>query len=280
MLSRRVLLAGFGASCLALPQSKFSLGCQTNAWAVDPANFDSLLAVLGTIRDLGFRGFETGFRNLQSQADNANPARKRIEETGLQFFGVHVFLTNYDPVTGIAPADVYERVAATGAALGAQRMILSGRPARDASSVAHKVEGLNRAASFAAKAGLKFAYHNHGPEFENSAREMQALLDGTDPGTVAFLLDAGHAFRAGADLPTFIKAHHTRLAGLHLRDFRDGRQVPLGAGTFPLRPVAAALKSTGWSGWVLAEEEREDGSKPGEKAAGPAFTAMKKELPG
>jgi inosose dehydratase len=279
MLSRRaVLIAGFAAPCLANPSSNISLGCQTNAWAIDPTKFDSLLSVLGAIRELGFTGFETGFRNLETQADRPQAARKLIEATGLQFFGIHIFLTKYDETTAVAPRELYEKVAATGAAVGAQRLILSGRPARDDSALARKVEGLNRAAAFAAKLGLKFAYHNHGPEFENSAREIEGLLRGTHPGTVEFLVDAGHAFRASADLPSFIRAHHARIAGLHLRDFRDGKQVPLGTGTFPLKDVVAALKITGWSGWVLAEEEREDGSKPGEKAARPALAAMRKEL--
>ena len=38
------------------------------------------------------------------------------------------------------------------------------------------------------------------------------------------------------------------------------------------------LKKTGWQGWVLAEEEREDGSKPGERAVAPAMAALRKQF--
>jgi sugar phosphate isomerase/epimerase len=270
---------GFASSYL-LPGSTpgISLGCQTNAWPVDPAHFDSLLSVLGKIRELGFAGFETGFRNLESQAEHLESARQKIAASGLQFFGVHIFLLKYDEKTHIAPSELYEKVCQTNAALGAQRLILSGAPASTENELAHKVEGLHKAGDVATKHGLKLAYHNHDKEFANSGWEFEHLLRLTDPNLVGFLLDAGHAFQGGADVPALLEEHHRRIIGLHLRDYRDGKQVPLGSGDFPLAKVAATLKKTGWQGWVLAEEEREDGSKPGERAVAPAMTALHKQF--
>jgi sugar phosphate isomerase/epimerase len=246
---------------------------------VDPAQFDSLLSVLAKIQELGFAGFETGFRKLQSEADHPESARQRIAASGLQFFGVHIFLLQYIEKTHIAPAELYEKVAQTGAALGAQRLILSGAPVETNDGLARKVEGLHKAGAVAKKAGLTLAYHNHSKEFANSAWEYEGLLRLTDPNLVGFLLDAGHAFRGGADVPALVEKNHRRIIGLHLRDFRDGKQVPLGSGAFPLVQVAAVLKKTGWQGWALAEEEREDGSKPGEAAAAPAIAALRKQFP-
>lgn len=267
---------GIGASCLSSPKKRISLGCQTNAWPVDPQHFDSLLSVLDKIRELGFTGFETGFRNLQSQAQHPGAARKRIESTGLQVFGVHIFLLQYDAQTHIAPRDLYQEVANTAAALGAQRLILSGAAAWTEAELLAKAAALDQAGTFAKSLGLKFAYHNHDKEFRNSAREMRGLLSRTDPALTSFLLDAGHAFQGGADVPTFLEEAQQRIIGLHLRDFRDGRQVPLGSGDFPLPQVAATLRKMAWQGWVLAEEEREDGSKPGEQAVRPAMEALRK----
>jgi inosose dehydratase len=279
-IARRTFIAGLGSSYIVAGSTPgISLGCQTNAWPVDPAHFDSLLSVLGKIHELGFAGFETGFRNLQSEADHPESARQRISAYGLQFFGVHIFLSRYDEKTHIASAELYEKVAQTGAALGAQRLLLSGAPVGTDDDLARKVEGLHHAGAVAKKLGMTLAYHNHGKEFANSAWEYEGLLRLTDPKLVGFLLDAGHAFRAGADVPVLVAKNHRRIIGLHLRDFRDGKQVPLGAGDFPLAQVAAVLKKTGWQGWALAEEEREDGSKPGESAAGPAIAALRKQFP-
>jgi inosose dehydratase len=280
MLSRREWFMGMGASCLAASTAGISLGCQTNAWAIDPARFDSLIGVLEKIRPLGFVGFETGFRNLETQAEHPGSARKSIESSGLEFFGVHIFLAQYDDQTHIAPRELYERVARTGAATGAERLILSGAPAATEDELARKAEALNRAGAFAKELGLRLAYHNHDKEFLNAGWEIRGLVRLSDPAVANFLLDAGHAFQARADLPAFLEENHQRIVGLHLRDFRGGIQVPLGSGDFPLAQVAATLKRTGWRGWVLAEEEREDGSKPGERAVEPAMAALRAQFGG
>ena len=77
------------------------------------------------------------------------------------------------------------------------------------------------------------------------------------------------------DLAAFFTKHRGRLAGLHLRDFKGEPQVPLGQGEVDWKPLAAAVKKTGWNGWILAEEERADGSKPGESAAAPARETLR-----
>ena len=79
--------------------------------------------------------------------------------------------------------------------------------------------------------------------------------------------------------PAFIRAASARIVGLHLRDYSNGRQVPLGQGTFPLAQVAETLKSLKWKGWVLNEEEREDGSKLGLGVMEPSYAALQKAFP-
>ena len=58
---------------------------------------------------------ETGYRNLEGQFAgqfaNAAAARKLIEQSGLTFFGTHIFLEKYDPLTNIAPLSLIQRVA-------------------------------------------------------------------------------------------------------------------------------------------------------------------------
>jgi sugar phosphate isomerase/epimerase len=92
---------------------------------------------------------------------------------------------------------------------------------------------------------------------------------------VQFLVDCGWAYRAGVNLAAFFTEHRERMVGMHLRDFKGEQQVPLGQGDVDWKPLAAAVKQTGWSGWVLAEEERADGSKPGESAAAPARETLR-----
>lgn len=247
-------------------------GVQLNAFPINPKNFQSFLDTLGIVKQIGYKGFESGYRNVQAQFDNPAPARRQIEQTGLTFFGIHIFFPDkfYDQQTHIASPAVYEPVARGGAALGARHLILSGFPTADSEQLKRKIEALNVAGKFARSLGLGLAYHNeYWP-----AEEIEALYTQTDPALVHFLLDCGHAYHGGANVPAFIRAHGKRIVGFHLRDFKNGRLVTLGTGAFPLAQVAHTIEQIGWKGWVENEEEREDHSQKGAEVIRPAFKAM------
>jgi inosose dehydratase len=253
-------------------------GVQLNAFPIDPRRFDTFLDVLEQVKQVGYQGFEAGFRLVNQQFGDPDPARRKIEQTGLTFFGIHIFLPSfemYDANTRIAAPSLYEPVARGGAALGAKHLILSGAPAANPEQLKHKIEGLNAAGRFAKSVGLGAAYHNHWWEFESKIGEIEALYTKTDPGLVHFVLDAGHAFHAGANVPAFIRAHSARIVGFHLRDYKNGQYVELGTGDFPLRQVARTIIEIGWKGWVENEEERADHSQSGLKVIAPAYKAMK-----
>jgi len=281
-----VLAAGGGLSSLGLPSAfakpshtpeGIRFGVQLNAFPIDPKRFETFLDTLAIVKHVGYQGFESGFRNVSEQFAAPEKARRSIKQTGLTFFGIHVFLPTpmYDKDTRIAPAAIYEPVAHGGATLGAKHLILSGAPAADSDQLKRKIEALNAAGRFARSAGITAAYHNHWPEFESKIGEIEALYTQTDPTLVSFVLDAGHAYRGGADVPAFIRAHSNRIIGFHLRDYKDGRFVSLGQGIFPLAQVAATIKQIGWKGWVENEEERENLSQTGLEVIAPAFKAMK-----
>ena len=252
-------------------------GVQLNAFPIDPKSLDSFLGTLNMVKQIGYQGFESSFRNVNSQFAAPEHARAAIKSTGLTFFGIHIFFPNqqYDQSTYIAAPSVYEPVARGGAALGAKHLILSGAPAPDADALKRKIDALNAAGRFARSVGITAAYHNHWWEFESKIGEIDALYSQTDPSLVHFLLDAGHAYHGGADVPAFIRAHAGRIVGFHLRDYRDGKLATLGTGSFPLAQVAGTIRQIGWKGWVENEEERDDLSKNGADVIAPAYRAMK-----
>lgn len=247
-------------------------GVQLNAFPINPKNFQSFLDVLGEVKQVGYQGFESSFRNVSQQFADPAPARRSIEQTGLTFFGIHIYFPDemYDKNTLIASPAVYEPVGRGGVGLGAKHLILSGAPAANPSQLKNKIEGLNAAGRFAQSVGLTAAYHNERGPIE----ELEALYAQADPSLVHFLLDAGHAYYEGTNVPAFIRAHFKRIIGFHIRDSRNGRLVTLGTGTFPLAEVADTIKELGWKGYVENEEEREDHSQTGLKVIAPAYTAM------
>ena len=279
MNRRDFLIASGVATAVGSAQSgKIRAGCQTNAWKLEVPEFRSLLPVLATMKKLGFEGFETGYRNVQGQFENLKEARQLIQQSGIKFYGCHIFQFDYDPKTNIPDWKLIERVAKGAAALGAERLIVSGAPAgQDVERLRWKAGALGRAGRLCRDLQMtRLCYHNHGPEFEHDAFEMRTLIKESDPDTVRFLIDCGHAMRRKTDLASFFTKYHKRIDGLHLRDFKGDVQVPLGEGEFDYGPLAEAVKKTGWQGWVLNEEERESGEKPGETAVEPARKQMRK----
>lgn len=286
MMTRRGFIGGLMALSAGLGlepglAGRLRLGCQTNAWRIDPSRFSDLLGVLEKLKSLGYEGYETGFRNLQGRFGDAAAARRELEATGLKLLGVHIFLDRYDAQTAIAPRTEIERIADGAAALGAERLILSGGGLLSAGTVSpdalrRKADGLNAAGAYCRARGLRLAYHNHGPEMSEGGQEIEGLYRLTDAANVEFIMDCGWAFRVGVDVPDFLRRHHRRLAGLHLRDFRAGEQVPLGEGEFPLDRLAGTIRAVGWKGWLINEEERLSGAKPGESAVGPARATIRR----
>lgn len=279
-MTRREFAVAAAAPLLNAAPGGPRAGCQTNAWAI--ADYAGFLQAIDRVKAHSYAGFETGFRNVQSRFDSPAQARAEIAQRGLVFLGIHIFLLEYDPHTSIAPRDLIERVATGGAALGAERLILSGRSLTDPSQRRAKHDALSRASDFCAKLKLRLAYHNHDVEFRNG--EIEELLVNTKSSGVRLVMDAGHAWIGGADVPAFLRRHHARIDGMHLRDFRrrgaapedPDPQVVLGQGINDLRPLAAAIRDLRWSGWVINEEERLNNIKPGDSAVQPARAQVRK----
>jgi inosose dehydratase len=280
-ITRRALMFGAPAALLAF-KSDVRLGCQTNSWPIDPKKLDSFASVLDRVKGFGFRGIETSFRNVQEHYGRPADVKAALAKAGQTFFGVHIFLQQYDPVTRVAPADLYRRVVDGAAPMGAERLILSGAGASpgvtvDREALQRKCATMNTAAAYAKQKGIGFAYHNHGAEFAGGAAEMEALYAGTDPKLVHFILDTGHARRQKADIPAFLGKHHARIDGIHLRDLSDRPGDNPELGPFDLAGLAAALDRINWKGWLIVEEENAI-NKSGDDAVRPAREALRRQF--
>lgn len=281
-ISRRDVLSMLGAATLA-PSAlwsqrtlAFHLGAQTNAWPIDAKRVDSFVDVLQQIKRTGYEGFETGYFNVAQHVDDLPALRHRIEATGLTFFGLHIAVgkDKCDEETLLPLSSLYEQMAPVAKALNARHWIVSSIAVKQSSQIAGKVAGLRKAAEYADRIGLPLLYHNHWWEFADGGAEADALLQGTQASSVRFLFDAGHAFRAGADVAKFLQAHSSRIAALHLRDYKDGKQVPLGRGTFPLAEVVRLLRRQQWAGWLINEEDSDGKQKLGLDVIRPAYDAL------
>ncbi len=253
--SRRTFLLAASSALAFAKSGPLRVGCQANGFPLKPGDFPALLKALHSMKGLGYTGFECNYRLVEGEFERAAAAREQIEKTGVKFIGAHAGM---DIIGGPQGASI----AAGAAALGAECIVMSGKGLSpegrfEKAALIEKARAMETLGRMLKKNRLLLTYHNHNPEFANHNAEMNGLAENTDPALVSFLMDAGHGYLGGGDPAAFLAAHSKRVYGIHLKTFRGkeaGGQVPLGQGDFDFEALAAAVKKTAWSGWLITEE--------------------------
>jgi len=266
LISRRTFLATGPAALASAKSGSIRVGCQANGFPLTPGDFTALLKAVESMKTLGYTGFECNYRFVEGEFGRAAGARERIERTGVRFIGAHASMDQIGGGQGT-------RIAAGVAALGAECIVMSGKGLSpegqfEKAALLEKAREIETIARRLGEHRLRLTYHNHNPEFANHNAEMNSLAENTSPDLVSFMMDAGHGYLGGGDPAAFLATHSDRVYGIHLKTFRGKQtsgQVPLGQGDFDFEALAAEVKKTGWSGWLLTEEG--GGPKPGNTAA-------------
>jgi sugar phosphate isomerase/epimerase len=234
-------------------QGGIKVGCQANAWPLKEGDFDQLIDVVRKMKELGYVGFECNIRFVRGQFDHTSKARGELEATGVQFIGAHMSMQ-------LAAQGQFSNLARGAARLGASYIVMSGRGLSpdgkfSPEALRAKAARLEALGKTCLQNGIKLAYHNHTAEFANRNAEIEGLADHTDPERVHFLMDAGHGYQGGGDPAAFMARDSRRIVGCHIKTFHEkAKQVPLGQGDFGFEALAAAIKKTGWTGWLIDEE--------------------------
>ena len=137
-------------------------------------------------------------------------------------------------------------------------------------------EGLNKLGKVAAKKGMKLAFHHHMGTGVQSAKEIDRLMENTNPAYLGLLYDTGHLVFAGEDHLAVLHKWISRINHVHLKDMRLAvrrnalrkkwsflEAVKAGAFTVPgdgcvdFVPVFAALKKVRYNGWWVVEAEQD-----------------------
>lgn len=84
-------------------------------------------------------------------------------------------------------------------------------------------EVFNKIGALAKKAGLKFAYHNHGYGLQevNGQIPMNIILDQTDPDLVFFEMDIFWTTAGGANPMEYLESYPQRYHLMHLKDMKE-----------------------------------------------------------
>lgn len=266
-MKRRDFLASCAvASCATATaaraaEGRVRTGCQTRSYYVPVKDRAKLLATLTSISAAGFAGFETNQLCMAEDFANPGPMKEELAKRRLELFGLHMGARLHD-AAGLekARADV-TRTAKGVQALGGKYLVLSPASEKGLAGVElqayfhRKAEALTELGRICNGSGVRLAVHNHTEETLRGWSEFKVLAEKTRRNEVAMVVDVGPSGLTGQDPSAFLSEYYLRIAGLHIRDYRDGKQVKLGTGVVNLKGVAEALNRRQWRGWALVELE-------------------------
>lgn len=249
--------------------------------------------VLDEIAESGYAGTELGDWGFMP----TDPARlaDELERRRLEMLGAFVTTRLADPSSydaSVRRAVETARLLAAVGDGGAPVIVLSDEPTadRDRTRVAGRVPdalGLNArqwdeaargverlARAVRDEAGLRTVFHHHCAAFVETPREIDALLQRTDPALVGLCLDSGHATYGGGSPLDLLSRYRPRVWHVHFKDceprvarrardeewdyqtaLRHGLFCELGQGAVDFAALVDALENSDYRGWIVVEQD-------------------------
>jgi inosose dehydratase len=232
--------------------------------------------VLAEMRDVGLSATELGpegFLPSDPQALIALLDSYALSCVGT-FAPVLLHDAGHDPLPDIAgPLDALvaceANVLVLAAATGADGY--DSRPTLDDGQWSTLLTNLDRLAEVAAERGVLAVLHPHVGTMVETRDDVERVLKGSE---IRLCLDTGHLLIGGTDPLQLAREVPGRIAHAHLKDVdaamaarvqagdltyteavRQGMYTPLGSGDVDIAGIVTALRSNGFDGWFVIEQD-------------------------
>ena len=232
--------------------------------------------VLAEMRDVGLSATELGPEGfLPTNPDELNAL---LEATGLSCVGtfapVLLHDAEHDPLPNVAGAldalvACQANVLVLAAATGTDGY--DSRPTLDDDQWATLLDNLDLLAAAAAERGVLAVLHPHVGTMVETREDVERVLNGSE---IQLCLDTGHLLIGGTDPLQLAREVPDRIAHTHLKDVdaaiaarvqageltyteavRQGMYTPLGSGDVDIAGIVKTLRSNGFDGWFVMEQD-------------------------
>ena len=159
-------------------------------------------------------------------------------------------------------------------------------------------EGLNELGRRAQRKGMKVGFHPHVGTGIQSMKEIDRLMELTDPTLVGLLFDTGHSTIAGENPVSILKKYIGRVVHIHVKDVRREvfEQVKSGDHSFlwgvkngmftvpgdgncvDWMSIFSILKASDYEGWIVVEAEQDPAKADPLEYAQKARAFMREQL--
>ena len=117
---------------------------------------------------------------------------------------------------------------------------------------------VNDVSKRASDQGIICSHHPNSPDGSvfRIESDYETLLEGLDEEATGYCPDLGHIAKGGMDPLEIVQRYHSRVNLIHYKDMHtDGRWAATGAGSVDLKGVTSHLVASGYSGWIVMEDE-------------------------
>lgn len=196
---------------------------------ITPENLEGALA---QVAEIGYKFVEfAGFFN-----HSAEDVAAMLKKYGLTVSGTH---TNWAEV-----AEHFEETVAYHKAIGNKNIIVPAADLKTKEKLDAFIDMANRFQPLLEKEGIAFHYHNHDYEFRPN-EDGQIIYDELVARTKLSLeIDTFWVYVGGRDPIAMLDTLSDRVKVIHLKDgYADGKGMPLGQGTAPVKAVWEKAKA-------------------------------------
>jgi len=243
--------------------SQIKFGCQFYTWQMSGNRYSGKLPdILNIVKPAGFAGIESEPGMLGSYYDDPSTLKDLLAQYNLQL-GAIAFVCNWvNPEETEQERSEAERVFNYVEAFPGAHLVLVQAPGNDRSNLRQRQQNLiscvNAIAARAVDRGLNCSYHPNSPDGSvvRIEDDYEIFLNALDSNVVGFAPDTGHIARGGMDVVKILKTYRTLIRHVHFKDITtSGAWTGMGAGIIEFPGIVAMLKDTGYTGWIMIEEE-------------------------
>jgi inosose dehydratase len=246
--------------------NRIKFGCQFYTWQMSGNRYSGKLPhILNVVKPAGFAGIESEPWMLGSYYDDPPMLNDLLAQLNLQL-GAIAFVCDWanSDETEQERSEA-ERVFQYAKSFPGAQLVLCQMPGKDRSHLRQRQQNLiscvNTVAARAVDQGLVCSYHPNSPEGSvfRTEDDYKILFDGLGSDLVGFAPDTGHIVKGGMDVTKILETYRSLIRHIHFKDIAaSGGWTAMGAGIIDFPRIVRMLKETGYSGWIMIEEESPD----------------------
>ncbi len=266
--------------------SEIRFGCQFYTWQMSGKKYVGKLPHISKIvKEAGFSGIEPETCMLGSYYDDPLKLKYTLEQNNLKLGAIAGVFDWTGSKESEIERDEINRIFKYLKYFPGTHFVLGQMPGKDRSDLYQRqknaIKCINSAAIRAEDRGISCSFHPNSPSGSvfRTHDDYRLLVEGIDTDFIGLAPDTGHIARGGMDVVETFKMYESIIKHVHFKDMASsGEWTAMGDGIIDFPGIVKILKSIGFNGWIMVEEESPEASKDPDTVMFENGKYLKKEL--